>query len=379
MIVLIILFSIMFVYMLCIGWLSYGFSKVPTFPSSYAAPSEGFSIIIPFRNEAQNLPKLLKSIAVLDYPDTLYEILLIDDSSEDMSVSYIEAFIKKHDKTNIKILTNNRTSGSPKKDAIQTAIQEAAYSWIVTTDADCILPPRWLTVLNTFIQKNHPKLIAGPVTLPHKNTSFLNVFEQMDTLSLAGATIGGFGIKKPFLCNGAHLAYEKAAFIQVGGFQGNNHIASGDDHFMLEKFAKTYPDQVHYLKSKEAIICTHFQEHWASFIRQRKRWAAKSIGYTNTFTKAIGLLIVLTNLTFVMSAVLAFAKADTNPFPFLLILFIKILIDSFLITKSASFFNKKSVLKWYIICAIGYPFISSFIAINSLRGGFTWKDRYFKR
>ncbi len=229
--------------------------------------------------------------------------------------------------------------------------------------------------------------MAGPVTLPYKTTSFLHAFEQMDTLSLAGATMGGFGIGRPFLCNGAHLAYEKAAFMAVGGFQGNSHIASGDDHFMLEKFSVTYPKQLHYLKSQEAIITTTFQENWTSFIRQRKRWAAKSIGYTSIFTKGVGLLILLANLTFVVGVVFAtsassayhFAKADTAAFPFYILLLFKIIADAFLLYPSAQFFKKSKIFLWYPLCALWYPFISSYIALISLKGGFTWKDRYFKR
>ncbi len=379
MIVLIIMYTIIFGYVLLIGMLSYGARKTSYFIASTSNPTQGFSVIIPFRNEATNLPQLLESLSLLDYPESLCEILLINDDSQDDSVTCIESFIEKHRVTNIKIIDNIRSSHSPKKDAIQTAITTATHSWIVTTDADCIVPPLWLKTLDTFIQDNSSKLVAGPVTLPSKRFSFLNAFEQMDTLSLAGATMGGFGIHHPFLCNGAHLAYEKTAFISVGGFQGNNHIASGDDHFILEKFTTAYPKQVHYLKSRQAIITTTFQENWASFIRQRKRWAAKSTGYTKTFTKGIGLLILVSNLTFVTGVVFAFAKADKEAFPFYSILLIKIVADGFLLFQSAQFFNKLKLFLWYPLCALWYPFISSYIALSSLKGGFTWKDRYFKR
>jgi len=379
MIVLICMYSIIIVYVLFIGWLSYGFKKIPYFSSTQSTPKQGFSIIIPFRNEETNLSRLLESISQLQYPESLYEVLLINDSSEDTSVTVITSYIKKHQTTNIKLLDSIRVSHSPKKDAILTAIDTAIHSWIITTDADCVVPSLWLGVLDAFIVENNSKLVAGPVTLPQYSSSFLHVFEQMDTLSLAGATIGGFGIKKPFLSNGAHLAYEKNAFMKVKGFEGNNHIASGDDHFILEKFTKAFPNQVHYLKSKQAIITTTFQESWLSFIRQRKRWASKSTGYTNSFTKSVGLLILLSNLTFVLGVVFAFAKAYTNPFPFLILLLIKIAVDSILLIQASQFFSKQKLLIWYPICAILYPFISTYIALNSLKGGFIWKGRYFKR
>lgn len=377
--VLVVMYVIIISYMLLIGILSHGAKKVPYFTSSPTAPKQGFSVIIPFRNEANNLPRLLESISQLTYPTTLYEVLLVNDASSDDSVACITAFSKEHPKITIKVLESIRVSSSPKKDAIQTAIETAAHAWIVTTDADCTVSPLWLNVLNAFIQENNCKLVAGPVALPYTATSFLQIFEQMDTLSLAGATMGGFGIGRPFLCSGAHLAYEKAAFIAVGGFQGNSHIASGDDHFMLEKFSATYPKQVHYLKSQEAIITTTFQENWTSFIRQRKRWASKSIGYTSVFTKGVGLFILLANVTFVVGVVLAFAKADTAALPFYILLFLKIIADVFLLYPAAQFFKNLKIFLWYPLCALWYPFISSYIALISLKGGFTWKGRYFKR
>ncbi|MEP0265076.1 glycosyltransferase [Dokdonia sp.] len=380
MILLILLYSTIISYVIFILILSHGFKKVSSFTATKVTHKNEFSIIIPFRNEEAHLPVLLESLRHCSYPTTLYEVLLINDSSQDDSVTVITSFIKKHQLQNIKIIDSIRISTSPKKDAIQTAIGLAKHAWIVTTDADCSVPTLWLTTLDVFIQTNDTKFIAGPVTLPQHASSFLNAFEHIDTLSLMGATIGSYGIRHPFLCNGAHLVYDKTTFTELGGFDGNAHIASGDDHFILEKFNAAYPDQVHYLKSQEAIITTTLHKDWGSFIRQRKRWASKATGYTDVFTKGIGLLVLLTNLAMMVGVVFAFAKADSETFPlYIIILLIKVLVDGVLIAQSAQFFNKLKLLVWYPICAICYPFISTYIAIASLKGGFIWKGRYFKR
>lgn len=380
MIELIILYSIIVSYSIIILMLSYGFKRAPLFKGLDISPKTAFSIIIPFRDEEIHLPALLNSLYQLDYPVSQYEILFINDSSIDGSVEIISSFIKKQELHHIKIIDNTRLSISPKKDAILTAIEHAQHSWIITTDADCTVPILWLKTLDTFIQDTQAKFIAGPVALTPSNTSFLNSYEHIDTLSLMGVTIGSYGIGHPFLCNGAHLAYDKATFIELGGFEGNNHIASGDDHFILEKFKKAYPKQVHYLKSQEAIIITTLHKNWNSFTQQRKRWASKATGYTDMFTKGIGLLVLLTNLAVIIGVVFAFAKADTTTFPlYLLIFIVKIVVDGLLIFQSSLFFKSVKLFIWYPICAICYPFISSYIALISLRGGFIWKGRYFKR
>ena len=113
-----------------------GFDKVENFKIAKIKSKTKFSIIVPFRNEVENLEELLQSISTLNYPKELFEILLVNDDSIDDSVNLIKNFIPENDRLNIKILTNNRRTNSPKKDAIQTAILQANFDWIITTDAD---------------------------------------------------------------------------------------------------------------------------------------------------------------------------------------------------------------------------------------------------
>ena len=87
-----------------------------------------------------------------------------------------------------------------------------------------------------FSKVNNSVMMVGPVSYNILKHSFLENFQLLDFLSLQAATLGGFGIKKPFLCNGANLAYKKTVFTKLNGFQGNENIASGDDIFLFEKF-----------------------------------------------------------------------------------------------------------------------------------------------
>ncbi|MCB0465985.1 MAG: glycosyltransferase, partial [Aequorivita sp.] len=227
-------------------------------------PLTHISVVIPFRNEVENLPNLLKTIDKLKYPSEMFEIIFVNDASEDTSETIISAAIEKS-KFSIKLIQNKRISNSPKKDAISEAIKNSNFEWIVTTDADCELPQNWLKTLDGFIQKNNPAMVCGPV-IYESNGSFIENFQQLDGLSLQAVTIGSFGLSNQLLCNGANLAYQKNAFIKVNGFSGNNHIASGDDIFLLEKMKKAFPKRVQFLKSKDAIVTTKSQQKWRNII-----------------------------------------------------------------------------------------------------------------
>ena len=185
-------------YLLLIAGFIYGFDKVKEFKLSNLQSKTRFSVIIPFRNEAKNLPQLLESIQSLKYPKHLFEVIFVNDFSEDDSVHIISSNLsnKPSNSIDFSIINNSIKTNAPKKDAISKAINLAKYEWIITTDADCLLPEYWLDSFDEFIQKIKPKCVAAPVTYQVEN-SFLNRFQILDMLSLQGATIGGFGIKKP--------------------------------------------------------------------------------------------------------------------------------------------------------------------------------------
>ncbi|WP_308993194.1 glycosyltransferase [Mariniflexile litorale] len=362
-------------YLLLIGSFVFGFDKVKTFKLEELPSKTKFSIIIPFRNEAENLPALLKSIKALKYPKDLFEIIFVDDDSDDDSVEIIKKTLD--NQSNVSVLKNKRQSNSPKKDAITTAIGHAKNEWIITTDADCVLPNYWLDSFDEYIQKNDVNCIAAPVTYLEKN-HFLSRFQLLDILSLQGATMGGFGINKPFLCNGANFAYQKTLFYELNGFEGNTNTASGDDIFLLEKAIKKHLKHVHYLKCDYTIVKTHSQLTWESLLSQRVRWAAKTSVYNNWFGKVTGLIVLLNNALIIALLVLLIVGVF-NLKVFLYITIIKFNIDFFLIYKSALFFNQKGVLRSFIVGFLVYPFFSVYVAFISVFSSYKWKGRTFKK
>ena len=375
----IILSSIIFgIYIILILSFVIGFDKVPVFKKDLE-PSEktNFSIIIPFRNETENLPTLLHSITQLQYNTAKFEILMVDDVSEDNSLAILEKFQKENPGLHLHLLSNKRKSNSPKKDAIDTAIKKAKFEWIITTDADCKLPQNWLKTFDNYIQNHNPKMLVAPVTYS-RSDSFFDSFQLLDFLSLQGSTIGGFGIKKPFLCNGANLCYKKNSFLEINGFQDNNTIASGDDIFILEKMLQNYPEKVCYLKSTESIVITKPVNFFSVLIQQRIRWASKTSAYQNSFGKIVGFIVFTTNLFLIFLLFMAaFNQINWMHFGFAFI--VKFNSDFLLLYKTASFFEQEKVLKNYVASSLIHPFFIVFTAILSFRKSYQWKGRNFSK
>ncbi|MBE8725245.1 glycosyltransferase family 2 protein [Flavobacterium hungaricum] len=357
------------VYCITIAMLVYGFKRIKNYQKSTLEPQANFTIIVPFRNEKENLPILLESLSKLNYPADLFEVILVDDASN-------EKFQVSGFRFQVSIIENIRVSNSPKKDAITTAMKHVKTDWVITTDADCIVPQNWLLTFDNYIQEHHVSMLAGAVTYQCKN-SLLHHFQQLDLTSLQGATIGSFGLNKGFMCNGANFAYRKSLFEALNGFEGNDKIASGDDVFLLQKAIEKFPEEVHYLKAPEAIVTTKPTEDWRSLFYQRVRWAAKTSSYKSVFGKSLGLIVFFGNLSIVIGFFLMAFHVLQYPI-FVLFFFSKFLIDFVLLFKTNRFLTKTKI-KSLLLSSLIYPFFSSAVALYSLFGSYEWKDRSFKK
>lgn len=364
-------YIIILLYCLAIAVLIYGFTKINSFEYTGLKPKTKFSIIVPFRNEAKNLPILLNSFSKLNYPVELFKVILVDDESEEV---FSPEATGQYSVLSIQIIKNIRVSNSPKKDAIVSAMQQVTTDWIITTDADCTVDKNWLLTLDNYIQLHAVSMIAGAVTYDCLD-SFLHHFQQLDLASLQGTTIGSFGIQKAFMCNGANLAYTKTFFQELNGFEGNDGIASGDDVFLLQKAVAKSPEKVQYLKSENTIVTTKPLNSWRSLFYQRVRWASKTSSYQSGFGKALGLLVFAANLCWLLAY--GYWLLGLTAFQNVLFLFIlKFTIDTILI-KKANRFLTRTKLHHLVLGSLWYPFFSVSVALYSLFGKYEWKGRKF--
>ena len=352
-----------------------GFDKIPIVKNKNTKPKHKFSIVIPFRNETENLASLLTSLYKLNYPFDFFEIFLIDDHSSDNYLEIINSFTTKNGIVSIRILQNRKQSISPKKDAINLGLKYASFDWIVTTDADCIVPKNWLQLFNQHIEEKQSLFISAPVKFKNNNTLLFH-FQNLNFISLIGSTIGSFGIKKPFMCNGANLCYNKTAFNKVNGFEGNSTIASGDDVFLLEKMNAIFPTKVSYLKAKEAIVETNSESKFTQFINQQIRWASKSSAYKSSFAKFVGITVLAINLLIVTLFIASILNLLL--WKYTLMLFIqKLVFDMLLISKTASFLSCTKSIKYVLLTSMFYPFFIVYVGIFSLFKNYEWKGRKY--
>ena len=314
-----------------------------------------FSIVIPFKNEASNLPCLLQTLQKLDYPADAFEIIMVDDNSVDNSFKIVE---NQHD---IK-LVKNKANG--KKQALNTGIALAQNEWIVSIDADCELSPDYLQTLNGFIVHHSSEMILGPVRYFNK-TSFLGQFQQFEFLCLQAITIAGVALQKPFMANGANLIFRKQSFDAVKGYEGNLDLASGDDVFLLQKFTEKFPGKIHFIKSRSAIVKTQVALEWKALIQQKIRWAGKSKKGGQIIAQLLGILMMLVHVS------LLYALFNISQFYWFVAL--KFFLDAFCLHQTNRFYQARLLWWYYPLSFLIYPLYLLVVFILSLRGGYHWK------
>ncbi|UII24568.1 glycosyltransferase [Fulvivirga maritima] len=333
-------------------------------------PLIGFSVIVPFRNEENRLEGLLNSIKNLNYDNDSYEIIFINDHSTDSSVSIIENFAKSHSK---KINIYHLDADRGKKAAIKLGISQSSFDHIITTDADCSFSAGWLQSYSNQYAGTANVLVFGPVTFYNEST----LFEKLQTIefaSLIGTGAASLQLKKPNMCNGANFSFKKEAFYQVGGYEGNEELASGDDEFLMHKIYGFYKGKVSFNKDNDAIVKTLPLRSWRAFYYQRKRWASKWKKYTRFSTIVTALFVALANLAVVMAAVLV--MINFSVYSWLVVpLFLKVFIEALFIGRVMRFLKKPFNLFHFMVLELSYPVYALFFGIAANFGTYIWKDR----
>lgn len=338
------------------------------------------SVIIPVRNEAGNIISLLKDLEKQQYPKDKFEVIVADDDSTDNTIALLQQFQKL---TSLQLLINSlppkENNTSPKKRAIQSSIQLANGELIVTTDGDCRVNERWLMTIADFQATTGAFLISSPVTFTNETPTWIQRLwiniQTIEFSSLIGTGACAMLAKKPNMCNGANLAYLKTVFEEVGGFAGNENLASGDDEFLMHKIAGLYPDKVRFLKNCSAIVETQAHTSIKSFYYQRKRWASKWKHYSSYTTTALAVFIFLANFAVILAPLLYFFY-EMNKVQLCLILLLKLSAELLFLSLVLSFLNKKRLIWLIPLVQLIYPcYVTFFGFIAQGKNEYIWKGR----
>lgn len=327
------------------------------------------SVIIPARNEENRIGLIINDLKNQDY--AAFEVIVVDDHSEDQTQAFVRNAITGDSRFQI-----SGTQREGKKEALTHGIAMANGNIIVTTDADCRISKSWLTSVNRQFQHDDVKMAFGAVTI-EEEANFFSAIQAIEFSSLIGSGVATHAVGFPTMCNGANLAFRKAIFDEVDGYDDNLHIPSGDDEFLLRKVFAKYPHGIAFINQQEGTVSTGAQTSLRTFVHQRIRWAGKWRHQQSYGSMMLGIFIFSVQLSSLALPLLTLAGWVSLKV-FIFFFSMKIVLEFIFLRSVATFLRNKWSWRVFLVLEAFYPAYVVFIGFLSNFRSFQWKGRRLK-
>jgi glycosyltransferase involved in cell wall biosynthesis len=301
-----------------------------------------FSIVIAAKNEENNITKIINSLLNQHFPKENYEIILVDDNSEDSTFEVAKSFSIEHN--NVKVLKAENKKYHGKRGALQIGIDNSLHDFILITDADCAANNGFIKSYSDMFQRDYDFLFGiSPII---QNNLFVNKIACFDNLWVHILTFSFANIGLPYSAAARSFGFKKRSFNKISGFKNTTDTISGDDDLLLRE-AVTNKLNVGTVIHENSFVFTESKKTLSEFINQKSRHTSTSNYYTIKIKLILGTWHIL-NLVMLFS--LFFVAIEKN---LLLLFIIKILGDlfivRFLMSKFAYNFKLLEILPLQII------------------------------
>lgn len=326
------------------------------------------SIIIPFRNETKNIIENAIGVIGQNYPKNKYEVLYVNDNSEDDSLSKLLALPKPE---NFKIINLKNYNTSGKKYAIVEGLKQSVGEIIVFSDADCKYNEKWLNSLVKSFEDTSIGLVAGSVQYLLKTNSVFQKLQQIEFASLIITGAGLIAINKPIICNAANLAFRRSSFFEANGLSEYLKFTSGDDVFLMQKISTLGTYKIKYVFDQDSIVYTYGCDNLIDFISQRSRWAGKSIYYPNK------LMVLRLASIFMFYCLLILLPFFGTLWLIICLLLVKSFVEFIILRIGKTKLHLKFDMKFFPLAEILHI---PYIVLSAILGTILpkkWKGRYF--
>ena len=326
------------------------------------------SILIAARNEAHNIEKLLNSIKRNAFDKTNYEVIVVNDHSEDSTIDVVKTWMTNNTKVKL-VLIPAKAHG--KKNAILEGLEFCENAIILQTDADCEVPVNWIKMMSAQFVNTKTQLVAGPVQFSPLSSLFEKI-QSIEFATLIASSIGLSRVGWSIMANAANLAYLKSSRDR---FNFDEKSKSGDDVFFIQRLAKEAPESIIYLSHSEVQVKTKPVKTLKNFLQQRVRWASKTNEYPSLKGQLVALYILLLNVISVFVVVMCFINW-ANPIVPIAFLITKFTLD-FSVLKVYYTQSLKQPLNAFhtLLLSVAYPFYVASVLGFILLGKTSWKGR----
>lgn len=339
-------------------------------------PLPRVTVLIAARNEEARIQKCLDCLRLQDYGWDKLEIIVVDDRSDDTTPEILRESAATWPGRFVPVtLTATAAGFSPKKYALSRGLEQATGEIIVTTDADCIMAPGWISAL---VSEYGPEtgLVLGMTTYyPSESPAAGAGIQALEFLSHGIVAAALIGLRFPVHGNANNISYRREVFDQSAGFASG--IVSGDDDFLIQSVHRLGKWRIRYSVKPESQVRTEPPASLGEFWEQRKRWASKTSLYQPRQTAFLsGIFAYYGSIPLCLLAGIfhrGFLLAGIASF------FVKMATDWLVMMKGARLFGKPGLMRHFPATSVVHiPLIIGAVLAGTF-GGFTWKGQRHRR
>lgn len=379
-------------YAALIGFWAVGFRRVRREAETVQVPEAAtlpvVSVVVAARDEEANIETCLRSILGNDYPAEAFEVIVVDDFSEDRT----PAIVKRLQHEYRRVLAGSRDASTAdttslrmvrmgdhateaighKRHAIHRGIQAARGALILTTDADCIAGPRWIRSMTACFAAD-TGFVAGPVRYRPGKTLFGRL-QALEFLALITTGAGGIGMGKPNMCNSANVAYRRDIYDRFGGLDSQDSVHPGDDEILAQRLAAETTWKVRFCARPDALIETDPVLDARAFWAQRRRWAGTGPRYPHGSLVAVIVGVYLFYVVLLAGLVAAFFVPALWP-AVAGALLLKIGSETTLLYPACVHFGQRRLFRYFLLeQLVQIPYVV-FVGVAAAVGSTQWKGR----
>ena len=236
--------------------------------SQKTAETPGVTVVLCAHNEAYNISNYLQALLTQDYPE--YEVIVVDDGSEDETRAMIERYMVHDERLHMTFVPYGARVGSTKKLALTLAAKAAKYDYLLLTDADCVPESnQWIrTMMAGFEEVQSDKVQSTKDLVLGFSPYFIekghvNRLIRFDTLFNGLHYLGDALCGHPYMGVGRNLAYRKSLFFESGGFTHLMNNRAGDDDLFVNHVAT---------KTNTAVVLSRDSYTWSPTKKSFKEW-----------------------------------------------------------------------------------------------------------
>ena len=225
------------------------------------------TIMVPAHNEASVIADTIENILKIDYPN--YELIVIDDRSEDNTAEVLKELEQKH--ANVKAFIRDKDAFPGKSAVLNDAMQFAHGEAVLVFDADARVDEDFLTKLVPNLEPEDVGAVQARKVISNRDCNFLTRCQDNEMTLDTHFQIGRDAVKGAVELRGNGELIKVEALKDIGGW--NNYTITDDLDMSTQLHIKGWDVRF----CPEAVVREEAIIYLKPLYRQRRRWFEGSV------------------------------------------------------------------------------------------------------